>query len=383
MKNMKKHNKWIATIISVAVVITVLLAAPVIAYLSIYNTLGLTLYYDDEIVELYAGTGDTVYLVDADDNLYMVGNYYRYRDVSDRKYSCVAPKWNEKLHMPPPVRVYSGGVQAVFPEDDLFISKSGELFFVNAHDDIQRIADSAIFACGDKNGGNYVVDTANALWHYTEEAPVRVAEGVRSVSVHKERLFLLYENGELCELLASGEKNVLLSNVKKFSLDDSSYFYDSATESIQYGGGESENEQPTFFALTEDGQLLAQGILVEHAKRNAETKTTYYSEWEVLLSNVKQYDSNYSGVLAITHDGKCVYEGYAPNENGEEIYCETVLPVENPLYVQNNLWAIYVGTTDRKIFAWCERYSYCILHHEHDCSILTGDPIVVQTFGDD
>ena len=388
-------NKKTALFKACIATLAVLLSAPlfiglilIVAYLCVYNTVGLPLYYENEIKDYYVTGIDEVYLVDQDGRGYMVGNYNRFRDISDKKYSCVEDLWNEELHMPPPVLFYEEGVKEIFAKDDLFVSQKGELFFIHAWDDLRKIADSAIYACGNKDGGFYVVDEAHSLWFYADESsdPVWVTEGVKMVQSHRGNLYILRDNGDFCEISPSGE-TLIMRDVEFFSVINSEYYYDTAEGTYVYDR-ESADVPPLLCVLTEGDELWIKGILAPpYSGYSGGAPKKYFEKWTLLHSGVSQFEASSVGVAAVTQDGQGRYWGFAsaidaPDDFSMQ-YTETMLQVEYPVCVRLSECVLLCHAEDGTVYVWGMCYHTCMREgHEHlyDPRLcLEASPIVIKT----
>ena len=223
----KSILKTIKKIFIVLLVILVVIASTLAFFIwyEFYDCIGLEFYKGQEIEQIIP-VDERVYLI-TDDAVYMAGDY----NSSSRKYRNSEFHRYKEWGTPHPVKIFDGKVKNIITCELsylLIITVDNELY--RWYDlKLDKIADNIVSADAYASYGEgcvysviYAVDAAGSLEIIKDEGRTYSSvSNIKEIHTYRDRIFALFENGELTELILSDgssytKGDVIYTNVKLF-----------------------------------------------------------------------------------------------------------------------------------------------------------------------
>ncbi|MBQ9746405.1 MAG: hypothetical protein IJW21_06240 [Clostridia bacterium] len=339
---------------------------------SIYDARGLAFYDGEKIAQIYPFY-DRVYIVTENGDGYVAGSNSQ---SSSQRYRSAGAHYSEALGMTCPVRFFKGEIAKMMPYSQggaFFITAEGELYGMYDFE-VEKIADSAIHAAAAGLETIYFVDSDNKLWLCEEGKKTFLLENVRSAEVYRGRVFVLGTNGELCELMGTGELSApLFTGACAFSVHDTSLRF--IDEHYVYDDAEG-LATPLFNVLAEDGTLYAKGCynLLSCGYggiTSPKPMPHYVREWTVIGEGVSSYSSSVMGTVMVFKNGKCAYYGFDTEMDLSSGFGYMELEAENVVSAYAGNLLVYVETAEDKRYAWGTDFNPLISEREVH-NIFTG-----------
>ena len=363
------------------IVLISLVIIPGCVWYEFFDVTGLTLY-DDEPISKIIPFEKRVYLITEDGYGYVAGDY----NSDSRLYRNSEFHHNEKLGIPSPVKFHSEKIKQLFPfrRGALFVTENDSLYKLN---DITAkfISNDIVYA--DQAGEIiYAIDISKNL--YSIDAENRrsfLCADVKMVKAYRERIFVLCNNGALCELIRSDSgyavSSPIFEDVKAFDVLDTSERYD-GTKFIY--DDENAIKTPLFNVLTNENQLYVKGVynLLSCSRlASAFPSLVQFDEWTLIEEEVSDFSLAPMGTVYVKMDSSCAYFGFDSDMRSDvafEVKYKKLLESGVEYATTSKDCCIYVKTKDNKYYMWGSWSTLLFDQHSDDHHIFTGEPFVLE-----
>ena len=376
-------------IIAFLIILTV--AAAAFGYYVWYSTFdvsGLVFYDGEDIKEIYP-YNDQIYVV-TDNGAYVAGGYSA---TQNRRYRNSELYEDASLGIPSPVLFYQGKVTRVIPYGTLsalFINDKNELFAVEELEITYLASDVVSADRYSRNGCVYAIDKNGRLLSVTEGKTTVIYSGVKAVKTYRERVFVILENGDLCEMFVNPDGGSatlglpLFENAREFDVVDTS---------LRYTGGklvvddETAIANPLFNVLDADGSLYVKGaynlLQCGHQTLNgeiAEQPIKAFDSWTLISENVEAFGLSVMGTVMKFTDGSCAYYGFEVSEVTNTEFAFAALPtVESALSIHATEGLI-CASTETEYYMWGGYFNVIFDNLTEEHYIFSGTPYVLPKY---
>lgn len=274
-----------------------------------FDVSGLVFYEDTPIKDIIVHF-DKLYFVTEDGKGYVAGGY---STSEERKYRNAEFQSNESLGgAPSPVLFFDGIIDEIFTCEDkdiLFIDNNNDLYKLNEINAV-KIAEGIVSAAKLKSTDVvYAVDNLHNLFIVGEKQIL--SSSVKSVKTCGDKIFVLCDNGDLCELINGTLALPIFSSVKNFeAVDTSSVIFDGEKFILD---DEETSRNPLINVLTSEGELYAKGsynLIYKSYMKNQNHQPHKLDDWSLIGQNVKDFSLAGMGTIMAFEDNTCAYYGF-------------------------------------------------------------------------
>ena len=363
-------------IIFVFILVLILLALFGFVWYHFFDVSHLTLYSGENINDIIIHF-EKVYVITDDGKAYVAGGY---SDSEVREYQNSELTKNKWLKgNPSPVLFFDGVVKTIFPCEDgsiMFTDNSNNLYVLQEVY-AQKIANNIIYSAKSKVTGDiYAVDESHNLIVIGNGEPL--LSGVSIVKTCGNKIFVLLDNGDLCEYTKDGLSVPIFSSVRCFEVVDTSEVVFDGSKFILNDTETAEN--PLINVLTFNGELYAKGsynLIYESYMNNQNHLPNKISEWTLIGNDVNDFSLAGMGTIMVFKDKSCAYFGFDTTyaEGSEMQYryfditnvegvcatnCHVLIKTSNKFYFLGNQFRLFFGRMSDE-------------HH-----IITGNPYILD-----
>lgn len=338
----------------------------------LYDVTGLTLYKDEPIREIYFHH-DRAYLITEDGKGYMSGGY------GGRKYDNSQRHYNKNLNgASSPVLFFDGCIDEVviYETGILFTSDNGDLYDFSSFDEGAKKIASSVETFSRFEEYEYFdifyIDKSGALNLLRDGKTTELLKsGVKKVYTYFERVFILAENNDVCELKITADGfnigEVLFSNVKDFNIQNTCNRF---INGVFVDDDEEALKTHIMNVLTLDGILYAKGAYSYHQYflGNEKLDPKIFDEWTVIGENVQEFSLASMGTVMRYKDNSVGYIGFNTkvNVNDGASFESKVLAVSNAKLVRAYTMGVYVKTTNGEHYVWGQSNAFLRYNKNRD-----------------
>lgn len=381
MSKMLSSAKKLLLILGVLLLICGLFVAVFIWY-EFFDVTGLTLYSDEPISDIIPYKG-RVYFITEDGYGYVAGDY----NSNSRLYRNSEFHPNEKLGIPSPVKFSDEKIKLLLPftKGALFITENNELYKLK---DISSeiVCNNIVYA--DKAAESiYAIDIVGDLYSIDEQnQKTFLSSNIKQVKAYRNRIFVLLEDGSLCELTKSENSDCVISDpifegVKEFDVLDTSVRFDG--EKFIYDDQEAINT-PLFNVLTNENELYIKGfynLLCCTRLASAFPSPAQFEDWTLISEDVSEFAMAPMGTVFKQNDSSCAYYGFDTDMRGGTVFevgYKNLLRDGCVGVKTSNDICIYVKAENNKYYMWGDWSTLLFDQHSSNHHIFSGEPFVLE-----
>lgn len=296
-----------------------------------YDVSGLKLYKNEPIRDIVISYG-RVYLITDNGNGYVGGEYNR---SDNRKYRNALGYTRKALNnAAAPVLFFDGQIKRIFPDKQDF----QRIYFTDEQDNLYELYDfnvtkkceKIIYATRVHDFDlTYAIDTDNRLVIVEEDCRV-LLQNVTMVEVFRSKIYVLLQNGDLCEFKGGELSSPIFSSVQKFDVIDVSFPRPDDNDPVLNDSEVTANS--IFNVLTTDGSLYAKGTYNPEYSSvlNGRRHEPYVLEdWTLLGTNVVDFSLAGMGTVFMYSDN-CAYYGFDSSSDEKLEFGLKILNIKDP-----------------------------------------------------